>query len=126
MLDVECISCAARLRPGAVSQSLGWMSDASASRGAKEHPTLNIAPPACAPAPSAAQHPTSTGPRQSWRRSRMKTMDWLTLLSADRLGRERKERALDPARSEFRRDSDRITFSSAFRRLQDKTQVFPL
>ena len=54
------------------------------------------------------------------------TMDWLTLLSEDRLGRERKSRPHDPARSEFRRDSDRITFSSAFRRLQDKTQVFPL
>ena len=53
-------------------------------------------------------------------------MDWLTLLSEDRLGREHKPRAHDPARSEFRRDSDRITFSSAFRRLQDKTQVFPL
>ena len=54
------------------------------------------------------------------------SMEWSRLLSADRLGRERKPRALDPARSEFRRDSDRITFSTAFRRLQDKTQVFPL
>ncbi len=53
-------------------------------------------------------------------------MNWLTLLSEDRLGRERKARPHDPSRSEFRRDSDRITFSSAFRRLQDKTQVFPL
>lgn len=30
------------------------------------------------------------------------------------------------ARSEFQRDFDRIIFSSAFRRLQNKTQVFPL
>lgn len=29
-------------------------------------------------------------------------------------------------RSEFQRDYDRIIFSSAFRRLQNKTQVFPL
>ena len=30
------------------------------------------------------------------------------------------------ARSGFQRDFDRIVFSSAFRRLQNKTQVFPL
>src|SRR3954451_3771023 len=30
------------------------------------------------------------------------------------------------ARSGFQRDFDRIIFSSAFRRLQNKTQVFPL
>ena len=53
-------------------------------------------------------------------------MDWSQLLSADRLGRERRSVPRDPARSEFRRDADRITFSTAFRRLQDKTQVFPL
>ena len=52
-------------------------------------------------------------------------MDWAQLLCADRLGRERPAKAM-PGRSEFRRDSDRITFSTAFRRLQDKTQVFPL
>jgi len=54
------------------------------------------------------------------------TPDWRTLLSEERLGRDRKARPHGPTRSEFRRDSDRITFSSAFRRLQDKTQVFPL
>jgi dGTPase len=53
-------------------------------------------------------------------------MEWNQLLCADRLGRKRKPGPLDPARSEFRRDADRITFSTAFRRLQDKTQVFPL
>jgi dGTPase len=53
-------------------------------------------------------------------------MNWPTLLCADRLGRESKPRTDASVRSEFRRDSDRVTFSSAFRRLQDKTQVFPL
>lgn len=52
-------------------------------------------------------------------------MNWQQLLSADRLGRT-KPGHREPARSDFQRDSDRIIFSSAFRRLQDKTQVFPL
>ena len=57
----------------------------------------------------------------------MQAMDWSQLLCPARLGRAMKpRRPNDPARSEFRRDGDRITFSSAFRRLQDKTQVFPL
>ena len=54
------------------------------------------------------------------------SMDWNQLLCAGHLGKDGKPRPHDPARSEFRRDSDRITFSTAFRRLQDKTQVFPL
>src|SRR6478672_4469220 len=53
-------------------------------------------------------------------------MEWRQLLCADRLGRESGARQHNAARSEFRRDADRITFSPAFRRLQDKTQVFPL
>ena len=52
-------------------------------------------------------------------------MEWQQLLSADRLGRRTPGRR-EAARSDFQRDSDRIIFSSAFRRLQDKTQVFPL
>jgi len=52
-------------------------------------------------------------------------MNWPQLLCADRLGADRPT-ALDPLRSPFVVDSDRIVFSSAFRRLQDKTQVFPL
>ncbi len=52
-------------------------------------------------------------------------MNWQQLLSAEQLGRSKPARR-EAARSDFQRDSDRIIFSSAFRRLQDKTQVFPL
>ncbi len=54
------------------------------------------------------------------------SMHWPQLLNTARLGRNAPPAPPNPARSEFRRDSDRITFSTAFRRLQDKTQVFPL
>src|SRR6201994_3952781 len=57
-------------------------------------------------------------------------MDWQRLYSPVRTG---SSAPADPAqfsdpkiRSEFQRDYDRIVFSSAFRRLQNKTQVFPL
>lgn len=50
---------------------------------------------------------------------------WKRLLSARRLGKESAE-AVEPGRSPFQQDFDRIVFSSAFRSLQDKTQVFPL
>ena len=54
-------------------------------------------------------------------------MEWKNLISPHRVGRRRDEPApLNPARSPFQRDFDRIVFSSAFRRMQDKTQVFPL
>jgi len=52
-------------------------------------------------------------------------MQWPKLLCSDRLGSSTPAGA-EPQRSPFQRDSDRIIFSSAFRRLQDKTQVFPL
>lgn len=51
-------------------------------------------------------------------------MDWKELLSKERLGRAGPTSS--DARSHYQRDYDRIIFSSAFRRLQDKTQVFPL
>ncbi len=54
-------------------------------------------------------------------------MDWNQLLSAKRWGSEAKYVGNQAeARSEFQRDYDRIIFSSPFRRLQNKTQVFPL
>ncbi len=54
-------------------------------------------------------------------------MNWDKLLSAKRWGYEDKYNASQvDARSEFQRDYDRIIFSSPFRRLQNKTQVFPL
>ena len=51
-------------------------------------------------------------------------MDWNKLLSTRRLGRD--EPYDTRGRSAYQRDHDRIVFCSAFRRMQDKTQVFPL
>jgi len=52
-------------------------------------------------------------------------MKWSQLLSSRRFGEE-SARAYDPARPPWQIDYDRLIFSSAFRRLQDKTQVHPL
>jgi dGTPase len=51
-------------------------------------------------------------------------MNWEQLLSSDRSGSQ--NTGTKPDRSEFEKDFDRIIFSLPFRRLQDKTQVFPL
>ena len=54
-------------------------------------------------------------------------MNWSGLYSEKRTGdKENKPYHYDPVRNAFLRDYDRIIFSSAFRRLQNKTQVFPL
>jgi dGTPase len=54
-------------------------------------------------------------------------MNWSQLYSARRTGSELKTASnTDAVRTSFLRDYDRIIFSSAFRRLQNKTQVFPL
>lgn len=54
-------------------------------------------------------------------------MEWQKLLSAKRWGYEQYEaKDNDEARSQFQIDYDRLIFSSPFRRLQNKTQVFPL
>lgn len=54
-------------------------------------------------------------------------MNWEQLLSARRFGSDDSVGSLlSEDRSQFQRDYDRIIFSPAFRRLQNKTQVFPL
>jgi len=52
-------------------------------------------------------------------------MDWNKLLSTRRFGQDHNDPVL-ASRSPFHKDQDRIVFSSAFRRLQDKTQVHTL
>ncbi len=53
-------------------------------------------------------------------------MDWERLISSKRLGMEGIESLHKDDRSAFLRDYDRLIFSAPFRRLQNKTQVFPL
>jgi dGTPase len=54
-------------------------------------------------------------------------MNWEHLYSAKRTGSEnRSASSPETIRNSFQRDYDRLIFSSAFRRLQNKTQVFPL
>ncbi len=53
-------------------------------------------------------------------------MEWHRLISDRRLGLEEYHDDRHHTRSDFQRDYDRLIFSSPFRRLQNKTQVFPL
>ena len=53
-------------------------------------------------------------------------MVWEELITTLRFGQENWHRPHPDARNEFQRDFDRLIFSAPFRRLQNKTQVFPL
>jgi dGTPase len=54
------------------------------------------------------------------------TMRWDQLLCDERQGHEQHPDETKRDRNQFERDFDRIIFSEAFRRLKDKTQVFPV
>ena len=53
-------------------------------------------------------------------------MNWKQLISDKRFGKEDTHRKATEQRTEFQRDFDRLIFSAPFRRMQNKTQVFPL
>ena len=53
-------------------------------------------------------------------------MNWDQLLSTKRTGQEHRHDVTRHDRTQFQRDFDRLIFSSPFRRMQNKTQVFPL
>lgn len=56
----------------------------------------------------------------------MELMNWNKLISNKRYGLEERYDAVKEDRTQFQRDYDRLIFSAPFRRMQNKTQVFPL
>jgi dGTPase len=52
------------------------------------------------------------------------SLDWRQCMSTQRFGASAEDSGI--ARTPFQRDHDRVLFSGSFRRLADKTQVFPL
>lgn len=73
---------------------------------------------------------TKTNPSPTPKPQPMKSdaprMDWARLVCDKRFGLEDYHDSRAGIRSDFQRDFDRLVFSSPFRRLQNKTQVFPL
>lgn len=53
-------------------------------------------------------------------------MEWTRLISNKRYGMEERDDFRKEYRTQFQRDYDRLIFSAPFRRMQSKTQVFPL
>ena len=53
-------------------------------------------------------------------------MCWERLITSKRFGMEKYHDERIHTRTDFQRDYDRMVFSAPFRRLQNKTQVFPL
>lgn len=70
--------------------------------------------------------PSSHSPQASIAHCNDIAMNWNRLISAKRFGLEEYHNERNENRSEFQRDYDRLVFSAPFRRLQNKTQVFPL
>ncbi len=62
----------------------------------------------------------------NWGKQKHDDMNWIQLISNKRFGQEERHALRHDDRSEFKRDGDRLVYSAPFRRLQNKTQVFPL